>query len=72
MLRGWVEGTGLRVVARPAGVDHQTARRYSSSPPPNRSCVLAGWTGFHRSAGPGDVGAVPAIVQDFVGVACDS
>ena len=28
VLRGWVEGAGLRTIAERAGVDRKTARRY--------------------------------------------
>jgi hypothetical protein len=42
VLRGWLEGTGLRTVAERAGVDRKTARRYVQA---------AVWEGLCRDAG---------------------
>lgn len=59
VLRGWLEGAGLRPVARRAGVDRKTARRYVDA------AVAAG---LSREAGPGAlsdelIGAVVAAVR---------
>ena len=59
VLRGWLDGAGLRVVAERAGVDRKTARRYVSA---------AQEAGLERTAGPdavddGLVGAVVAAVR---------
>jgi hypothetical protein len=58
VLRGWLEGAGLRRVAERAGVDRRTARRYA---------VAAQAAGLSRDAGRGAVddvlvGAVVAAV----------
>ena len=43
VLRGWVEGAGLRTVAARSGVDRKTARRYVEA---------AQEAGLDRAAGP--------------------
>ena len=52
VLRGWLDGVGLRVVAERAGVDRKTARRY---------VLAAQEAGLVRSAG------VTAITDEIVG-----
>ena len=52
VLRGWLDGVGLRVVAERAGVDRKTARRY---------VLAAQEAGLERSAG------VTAITDEIVG-----
>jgi len=46
VLRGWLEGHGLRKVAERAGVDRKTARRYVSARRRRRGC--AGTPGSRR------------------------
>jgi DNA-binding CsgD family transcriptional regulator len=55
VLRGWLEGAGLRTVAERAGVDRKTARRYVEA---------AQAAGLSREAGFGavDDGLVGAVV----------
>jgi transposase len=57
VLRGWLEGQGLRVVARRAGVDRKTARRYVEA---------AQAAGLSREAG------VDAVDDELVGVVVDA
>ena len=52
VLRGWLDGVGLRVVAERAGVDRKTARRY---------VLAAEMAGLERSA------SVTAITDEIVG-----
>ena len=59
VLRGWLEGAGLRTVAERAGVDRKTARRYVAA---------AELEGLTRDAGvealtDGLIGAVVAAVR---------
>ncbi len=42
VLRGWLEGTGLRTVAQRAGVDRKTARRYVQAAVAEGLCREAG------------------------------
>ena len=39
VLRAWLEGAGLRVVAERAGVDRKTARRYVHAEVCQRKCT---------------------------------
>ena len=57
VLRGWLEGQGLRVVARRAGVDRKTARRYVEA---------AQAAGLTRDSG------VDAVDDGLVGVVVDA
>ncbi|MGB7979438.1 MAG: hypothetical protein WCF36_01450, partial [Candidatus Nanopelagicales bacterium] len=57
VLRGWLEGQGLRVVARRAGVDRKTARRYVEA---------AQAAGLTRDSG------VDAVDDELVGVVVDA
>ena len=59
VLRGWLEGAGLRTVAERAGVDRKTARRYVQAAQEAGLERSAGWATVDDAL----VGAVVAAVR---------